>query len=199
MKLVETWIPVATVVGTHGLHGVLKVLPWVANPDWLEWFEARAARKKDPKASALTIQLQPEPTEDSEATVFSISRWELVAPKKLRLTLPEITTRVAAERWRHATLRVPAQAIADLSSPHTYNPWLMVGYQAILKNATTPIGFVDEIATSGDMLFLQIAAPVDSPKAGRTWLIPLSPKIVPSVQMASQTVWLDHLDGFFDD
>jgi ribosomal 30S subunit maturation factor RimM len=199
MKLVETWIPVATVVGAHGLHGILKVLPWVANPDWLDWFEARTARKKDTKAAALTIQLQPEHPEHAEASVFSLSRWEVVAPKKLRLTLPEITTRVAAERWRQATLRVPAKAIADLSSPQSYNPWLMVGYQAILKNSSAPIGFVDDIASSGDMLFLQLAAPADSPKAGRTWLIPLSPHIVPSVDVASQTIWLDHLEGFFDD
>jgi ribosomal 30S subunit maturation factor RimM len=202
MKLVETYIPVATIVGVHGLHGVLKVMPWVAAPDWIDWFEPTVRRGKSGEKPVRTIQITLEDLknpDNAEHLLLRVGRWEELAPKKYRLTLPDISNRAAADRLRGAVLSVPAEAIANLAHPQTYDPGLMVGFAAKLVGSETAVGLVDDIATSGDMQFLQLAAPEESPKAGRTWLIPLSPQIVPTVEMATETVWLDHLEGFFED
>ncbi|MBY0449419.1 MAG: ribosome maturation factor RimM [Cyanobacteria bacterium] len=159
-------LKIGTVVGVHGLKGILKVRPSDPNAEWVG------------ELAQLWLQVPSDKT--PKPYIVLSSEWQ---SPLIWLKLQGIDSRTLAEPLMKASLFAPEEALPEISEgEYRFDQLLgmLVSSTEILKAENTPFAIVKDMLTSGDTDYLEVESLLI---AGKTMLIPFQKIFIQAVHL----------------
>jgi len=170
-------VVVGRIVGTHGVRGQVRVRYFGDGPESLL------------DASELWLA---DSDEDPSARRVVVERAGTGRAGEVRLTLPDVRTREAAQELRGSLLLVDAAALEALPEGEFY--WHELVGCAVEDTQGRSVGRVVEIWDTGAHDVLVVES-----RSGKRHLLPTARELMPEIDLAANRIVVEALPGLLDE